>query len=273
MESGYQTELLQSQASTSSASSSTPNPFHLNPRNRVKPSTYEKDYLFSKDIMCQAQKVTCCFLKDVKGLGFMDSASELKDITVGSKMELPLWMAKCLKARKCISIETPKGYNETYREVLEADSSVVDLHKHGPHYYQFGKHLAQDLGLKDRVAIADSMVSTFHQRIHTLFDQAMNTSQDTKLTLLDYQSRLDSDELDILQEGKKATDDFKKWETRQSDKLVANEMVASLNRRKRALLMDLSLGNNNNGSGEAEGPSAPKSPRDNNRPTISGTRL
>lgn len=218
-------EASQTSASASQTSSS---------RSRAKPTTYPKDYLLPKDIICMSQKVSVTFDKEVKGLGFIDSAAECKDIPVGTKMELPLWMAKVLRSRKCLTMDVPRAYNETYREILDADASMVDLHKQGPHFYTFGKNLVK-MGVKDRVAIADSMVSTFHQRFHGILDQAMNASQDTQLTLLEYQSRLDSDELDVLAVGRKATEDFKAWESRTNDKLVANEMVASLNRRKRAL--------------------------------------
>ena len=33
----------------------------------------------------------------------------------------------------------PKTYREVYREIMTADPLVVDLHKQGPYYYEFGR--------------------------------------------------------------------------------------------------------------------------------------
>ncbi|KAF4788782.1 hypothetical protein TURU_157565 [Turdus rufiventris] len=61
----------------------------------------------------------------------------------GSKLEIPLWLAKGLhdSKRRIISVELPKIYREAWRTVFSADANVVDLHKMGPYYYGFGSQL------------------------------------------------------------------------------------------------------------------------------------
>lgn len=61
----------------------------------------------------------------------------------GSKLELPLWLAKGLfdNKRRIISVELPKIYQQGWRTVFSADANVVDLHKLGPHFYGFGSQL------------------------------------------------------------------------------------------------------------------------------------
>ncbi|KAG8143778.1 putative GINS complex subunit 3 protein, partial [Naja naja] len=60
----------------------------------------------------------------------------------GSKLEIPLWLAKGLyDKRRILSVELPKVYKESWRTVFNADASVVDLHKLGPYYYGFGSQL------------------------------------------------------------------------------------------------------------------------------------
>lgn len=61
----------------------------------------------------------------------------------GSKLEIPLWLAKGLhdSKRRNISVELPKIYKEAWRTVFSADANVVDLHKMGPYYYGFGSQL------------------------------------------------------------------------------------------------------------------------------------
>ncbi|KAJ7401100.1 hypothetical protein BTVI_98933 [Pitangus sulphuratus] len=61
----------------------------------------------------------------------------------GSKLEIPLWLAKGLhdSKRRIISVELPNIYKEAWRTVFSADANVVDLHKMGPYYYGFGSQL------------------------------------------------------------------------------------------------------------------------------------
>lgn len=61
----------------------------------------------------------------------------------GTKLEIPLWLAKGLhdSKRRIISVELPKIYKEAWRTVFSADATVVDLHKMGPYYYAFGSQL------------------------------------------------------------------------------------------------------------------------------------
>ncbi|KAI1284815.1 DNA replication complex GINS protein PSF3 [Halotydeus destructor] len=203
---------------------------------------YSEDYLNVDDIMTLSQRITSVFREPVNGLGFIDPASESKNIGLGTKIEPPLWMAKTLQARKLVTLELPKGYNETYREILDAGATSVDLNKLGPHFYRFGKHLVE-LNLKDSDEVAKSLVDTFHQRFHKLLDFSLSAASDTVLETLSYQSSLDKLELEILEAGRKATTEFKKWENRSSEKITANEMVAQLKKRKKAALQDLDTGN------------------------------
>ena len=55
-------------------------------------------------------------------------------------MEFPYWIARalCGRNKNIVSIELPKEYRDTYREILGADATVVDLHKLGPYFYAFG---------------------------------------------------------------------------------------------------------------------------------------
>jgi GINS complex subunit 3 len=61
----------------------------------------------------------------------------------GSKLELPLWLAKGLfdNKRRILSVDLPKIYQEAWRTVFSADANVVDLHKMGPRFYGFGSQL------------------------------------------------------------------------------------------------------------------------------------
>ena len=107
-------------------------------------SNLKKDNYFDLDdiIVCQ-EKVPCTFQSTVYGLGHIDPGSNKDDIQENTKMELPYWLAKslCIRKRKIVSVEYPNVYRSSYLQILAADANVVDLHKWGPSYYQFGEKL------------------------------------------------------------------------------------------------------------------------------------
>lgn len=75
----------------------------------------------------------------------MDPSSDSEHLEAGTTLELPFWLAESLSSRRqpLISVEMPKVYKEAYREILIADASVVDLHKLGMYYYDFGQLLSK----------------------------------------------------------------------------------------------------------------------------------
>lgn len=205
---------------------------------------YAGDYLDCEDILTLGQKVACVFEKPVTGLGFIDPSSDSSDIAAGCKLELPLWLAKAFKAGKIVSIEIPKGFNETYREILDADASVVDLHNLGPNYYRMGKHLV-NMNLKDSQDISRSLINTFHSRFHKLLDHSIHDSQDTASEMIGYHSTLDNMERDLLAVGRLSTDQFRQWSNRSCEKITANQMVSALNKKKKVELSVASIATGN----------------------------
>ena len=77
--------------------------------------------------------------------GYLDPSTESEHIMAGTKMELPHWLAQaiCSRRKHTVSMDLPKQYREGYRQILSADSNVVDLHKAGPYFYVFGTQLLQ----------------------------------------------------------------------------------------------------------------------------------
>ena len=174
-------------------------------------------------------------------------------------------------------MSTPKDYNLRFREILEADSSIVDLNKHGPNYYRFGQHLAT-MNLPESEDIANSMVDTFTQRFHKLINVSLSGSNvggtndgrnggsniastkssriakngmimsskssttagddiNTLSKLLSYISLLDNWERELFSVGQDTARQMKRWENRSLTKVTTNEMVTTLNKRKK--LMEL----------------------------------
>ena len=86
-------------------------------------------------------------------------------------MEMPFWMARALCSRKrhIVSVDVPKNYRDSYREILTADANVVDLHKLGPYYYSFGTHLLK-FEQPDSADISKSLV-----KVITVFKEIAET--------------------------------------------------------------------------------------------------
>ena len=60
-------------------------------------------------------------------------------ISLGTKMELPLWMAKSLKTRNRAQLNMPPNFTDKKRSIVSADPDAVNLHTYGPHFYESGK--------------------------------------------------------------------------------------------------------------------------------------
>ncbi|GFR59745.1 DNA replication complex GINS protein PSF3 [Elysia marginata] len=160
---------------------------------------------------------------------YLDQSTPDPDIGVGTKLELPLWLAKYLHrdARGIVSVETPKTYREGYRQILAADPSVVDLHRLGPHFYLAGGKLAV-LNLPDTQDVLKTLLQTFQGR----FRQIMDGSQNALHTDLTNQvNMLDQSERKLFMAGQRGLLKFQSWESRESEKLSTSSVV--LNQRKR----------------------------------------
>lgn len=108
--------------------------------------------------------------------GMLDQSADNVDLKQGSKVELPFWMVPTLHSKKIITFEIPRYYKVNYRyttmsiirvfpaiiclnsrQILKADSFVVDLHKWGPHFYDLGLHVA-NLALKESPDIKNCLI-------------------------------------------------------------------------------------------------------------------
>ncbi len=200
-------------------------------------TNYCDNYFEITDILSLSQKVSTIFLQSMPKLGFLDPSADCEDITKDTKLELPFWLAKDLYSEGLVDILVPKGYNQTFREILEADANCVNLHKLGPNYYRFGQHLSH-MSIDESEDIAKSLVETFHQRYHRLVNYALNATNDTINEVLSFNSQLDNEEKDLFNIGKQSSDQMKNWENRSIEKVTANDLVISLRKRKRIAMED-----------------------------------
>lgn len=211
----------------------------------------DTDYLDLDDILAQTQPVNCKFLMNIPGMEFLSPGKD-QEANQGTELMLPFWMAKTLYTYSMIDIDIPKAYNAKFREVLIAEPEVVDLHRHGPHYYRFGKllmGLKREKGnnlemytqegqrnkyrreegetLEDRRLIAASLIDTFHKRRHKVIDFSTNchAANDHRVVNL-FESRLDNLEKRLFQFGRQQVHEINRWNTRKIE-LISNNLIAS----------------------------------------------
>lgn len=205
----------------------------------------DADYLDIDDIMAQTQVVKCKFLFSIPGLEFLQSSGE--SIKQGTEVMLPFWMAKTLYSYSMIDIILPEIYDTASTQILEADPTVVDLSKTSPHYYRFGKLLAElkrekgnnlppfledgrrneyrreegesfDAGRK----IANSLINTFNERQDMILEFSTNQRGQTINDVRQLESRMDSLEKRLFQTGREQAKEMKRWESRDIEMLSRN---------------------------------------------------
>uniref|UniRef100_A0A8C7P4Q3 DNA replication complex GINS protein PSF3 n=1 Tax=Oncorhynchus mykiss TaxID=8022 RepID=A0A8C7P4Q3_ONCMY len=141
----------------------------------------EENFLSLDDILLSHERLPsrteCTFPR----LGFLEKSSDSRDIQEGTKMEMPLFLAKGLyeRKRRVVSVELPKVYKEGWRTVFNADPTVVDLHKMGPYYYGLGSQLLH-FDSPENPEIAQAVLQTFIGRFRRTMDSSQNAyNEDT----------------------------------------------------------------------------------------------
>ncbi|XP_059060790.1 DNA replication complex GINS protein PSF3 [Achroia grisella] len=134
------------------------------------------NYLDIFDILVSNEKVPCKTLQELPKMGFLDPSATEDDLKIGSNVEIPLWLAETLYSRRpsLVSIDLPKIYKDTYREILNADACTIDLHKFAQYFYELGCYIAKyDI----KGGVATTLVNTYKQRFRMLL--AASVSHDS----------------------------------------------------------------------------------------------
>ena len=194
-------------------------------------SSSSEDYFSIDDILSSDQRVPCQFDLPVYRLGFLDPSAHSEHLETGTKLELPFWLAKalCTRKKQIVSVELPKAYRESQRDILSADARVVDLYKLCPFYYSLGVKLLCFDHL-ERGDLSKSLLETFLNRFRHIMDTSQNAYQTDTTTLT---SKLDETERKLFHVGQRAMTDFDTWERGCSHKIQTSTIVKNTRKRKR----------------------------------------
>ncbi|NP_001080618.1 DNA replication complex GINS protein PSF3 [Xenopus laevis] len=190
----------------------------------------EENFLSLEDLLMSQEKLPCCIESGFPRLGFLDKGGDSDSIPEGSKMELPLWLAKGLydNKRRVLSVELPKIYREGWRTVFSADANVVDLHKMGPHYYGFGSQLL-NFDSPENPEIAKTILQTFVGRFRRIMDSSQNAYNEDTSGLV---ARLDELERSLFRAGQRGLNAFQSWERGKAAQITASNLVQNYKKRK-----------------------------------------
>lgn len=200
---------------------------------RSHPSS-ELDYFDIDDIIATQGRIPSKLEAQIYNLGFLDPSSEGNDLQAGAKLELPLWLAKelCNRRRKIVTVDIPKAYKDSYREIFKADASVVDLHRLGPYFYEFGTKLLH-FDFEENSQMASSMQETFIKRFRKIMDSSQNAANEDASLLT---NKLDHIEKQVFSAGRKGVSEFLQWEAGNTSKLTTSETVVNHKKRKRSTI-------------------------------------
>jgi len=180
--------------------------------------------------MASEERIPVEVREDLPDLGYLDPGADCKDLKRGTKLELPQWMVEGLRSGRTpyLDVEVPKTYREVYREIMTADPLVVDLHKQGPYYYEFGRQLIKQ-SQSEGEAIGRSLTNTFKTRFKKIMDSSQN-SCDTES--LKETQKMDMLERLLYKQGQHSKADMDSWLTRKTGSIQASHMVAHQRKRK-----------------------------------------
>ncbi|CAH2089685.1 unnamed protein product [Euphydryas editha] len=185
------------------------------------------NYLSISDILVTNEKVPCKFLLDLPKMGFLDPSATENDLKAGTNIEIPLWLAESLYTRRppLVSVDLPKIYKETYREILNADSCTVDMHKLGQHFYELGCYIAKH-DIKGEVS--STLLNTFRQRFKMILSASVSTDSINSVQPLSMSERKRTEAAVVTERA------LSSWLKIGDCPLTTANMVANHRKRKRA---------------------------------------
>jgi len=200
--------------------------------------SFSPDYFSLDDILASQERVPVTVKVDLPKLGFLDtSRPDEISLKTGTSLELPYWMVWSLRTRGRVDVELPKNWQPAQRQIVHADPNVVDLYKMGPHYYEFGSHMARLLNgsgkSEESDEISSLLLNTFMRRFRNIMDASCNS--DARDTLSNTET-LDELERSLYHKGQISLKHQNMWYRRRTNAITTSKMVLKHRKRKADVL-------------------------------------
>jgi GINS complex subunit 3 len=93
------------------------------------------------DILAEDERMPLKWLSDAVGVGYLDPSNGSDDVSSGSTMELPFWLAEVLKGKGHVDMSLPAVYSRKSRADIMADAVSARLREKSPFFYLVGLRL------------------------------------------------------------------------------------------------------------------------------------
>ncbi|ORY30340.1 hypothetical protein BCR39DRAFT_529262 [Naematelia encephala] len=134
----------------------------------------DDDYFSLQAILADNHKLSCTFLLDVPGLGYLEGGSD-NDLKENTKVEIPFWLAQTLSLNEFTTFPLPPPYAPRVRSALNASPSSVKLSNlvgQGGWWYRWGRRLADVLDDVPQSELLGMLLRAFVGRLPNLQDLA-----------------------------------------------------------------------------------------------------
>ena len=199
---------------------------------QLTPRSSSNYYYDIDDIITMQEKVPVKFELPCYRLGFLDPSTTDEHLSSGTKMEISCWLALklCTGRRLVASVELPKIYNMSHREMFKADANVLNLNKMGPYFYRFGTRLLH-FQHRDSGDVARAMLEVFVKRFRRVMDASHNASHQDVIKI---KQKLDAFEVRLFDMGQASLHDHITWLQGRGGQLTVSNSVQIQRKRKRA---------------------------------------
>ena len=152
----------------------------------------------------------------------LDAVLETRVLKAETKVELPLWLAKCLSVRNLASIEPPRYLAKRFRISLLADPGSMDVRSRTPYFFAVGVSLSEFLPQQPYEELRWDLIAAFISRYQDMIDKAQNSRNEdvSKLT-----RPLTELEQKLFSAGYIASNEYYRWKDRKTTKLRAAYVV------------------------------------------------
>ncbi|KAF9057401.1 hypothetical protein BJ165DRAFT_1378995 [Panaeolus papilionaceus] len=136
----------------------------------------EFDYFSIDSILAENQKIQCTFKEQLPHMGHLGGGSE-RDISVNSKVQLPLWLAYTVIYSNWAEFNIPTPFSTRVRNALKAEPCSVRLSNlvgAGGLWYGFGKAIMDILSDEQANEMSAMLTAAFSGRLPELIDQAQH---------------------------------------------------------------------------------------------------
>ncbi|EFJ34948.1 hypothetical protein SELMODRAFT_81450 [Selaginella moellendorffii] len=162
-------------------------------------------YFDLDDILAEEEPVGVQFRVAAAGVGILDPSAEENQVEVGSKVELPFWLAQELWYSQAVSLKLPNFYNERIRKEVKADPGCVDLRSRCPYFYELGCKLVP---LAQDATLGSFLMFSLRGRYRDLLCKSHTAAGTVTPKFL---ARLTREETRLFEAGAESMKAFRKW--------------------------------------------------------------